>query len=103
MSCKCAIFNLESVRMRCSITGDDCMYYWPDGKRCAEEYGDGPGLLKGNYERDNLKFRIYFKVKDVQDSIIIEGETIEEIRLKVISEIIEKRSGNPLWSERVGD
>lgn len=50
-----------------------------------------------------MKFRIYFKVNEVQDSIILEGETIEEVRAKVKSEIIERRNGNPLWSERVGD
>lgn len=50
-----------------------------------------------------MKFRIYFKVNDVQDSIIIEGDSIEEIREQVTTEIVDKRSGKPLWSERVGD
>ena len=48
-------------------------------------------------------FKIYFKVNDVQDSIILEGDSIDEIREKVNKEIVDIRNSQQLWSERVGD
>ncbi|MCR1953048.1 hypothetical protein NSA50_18780 [Clostridium sp. DSM 100503] len=50
-----------------------------------------------------MTFRIYYKVNDVLDSITIEGDSIDEIRAQVNIEIVDKRRGKPLWSERVGD
>ena len=39
--CKCATSNGEG-RYNCSVSGDGCMYFIPDSKRCAEDYGEGP-------------------------------------------------------------
>lgn len=50
-----------------------------------------------------MVYKIYFKVNDAQDSLIIEGDSIEEIRELVNEQIIKIRKGKPLWSERVGD
>lgn len=43
MSCKCASFDLDEG-WKCSISGDRCIYMFPDSKRCAEEYGEGPDV-----------------------------------------------------------
>lgn len=32
----------------CSVSGGACMYLYPDSKRCAREYGEGPDV--GNTE-----------------------------------------------------
>lgn len=50
-----------------------------------------------------MKYKIYFKVNDVQDSIILEGETVDEVKFQIYPEIMKKRGGEPLWCERVGD
>jgi len=43
MSCICALYDDEG-RYNCSISGDSCIYLIPNSKRCAEEYGEGPGV-----------------------------------------------------------
>lgn len=42
MACKCAERTDEFNGWRCSITEGACMYFMPDSKRCAKEYGEGP-------------------------------------------------------------
>ncbi len=42
MSCKAAKFDPDEGRYYCDISGDQCMYYIPNSKKCAEEYGEGP-------------------------------------------------------------
>lgn len=42
MSCKCARRDLESGGWRCEVSGDACMYFIPNSKRCAEDFGEGP-------------------------------------------------------------
>jgi hypothetical protein len=42
MSCKCATFDEDTGRYECSVSGDGCMHMWPDSKRCAEDFGEGP-------------------------------------------------------------
>lgn len=42
MSCKAAVLDPEEGRYYCAVSGDQCMYYIPNSKRCVEEYGEGP-------------------------------------------------------------
>lgn len=42
MSCKAAKFDPDEGRYYCEVSGDQCMYYIPNSKKCAEEYGEGP-------------------------------------------------------------
>jgi hypothetical protein len=42
MSCKAAKFDPDEGRYYCDVSGDQCMYYIPNSKKCAEEYGEGP-------------------------------------------------------------
>lgn len=42
MSCKAAKFDQDEGRYYCDVSGDQCMYYIPNSKKCAEEYGEGP-------------------------------------------------------------
>ena len=40
--CKTAYHTDEYHGYGCDITGGACMFLYPDSKRCAEEYGEGP-------------------------------------------------------------
>lgn len=42
MSCKAAKFDQDEGRYYCDVSGDQCMYYIPNSKKYAEEYGEGP-------------------------------------------------------------
>jgi len=50
MSCKCATFQPDEGRYSCSVSGDGCMYFTPNSKKCAEEYGEGPDTDYGKCE-----------------------------------------------------
>lgn len=43
--CKCAIRTDEYHGWKCSITEGACMFFIPDSKKCAEEYGEGPDAI----------------------------------------------------------
>jgi len=48
-----------------------------------------------------MKFRIHFEWPDgTEDSLVLSGETIDEIREKARVEI-EERSGKNTWSEEI--
>lgn len=52
-----------------------------------------------------MKFRIHFKVPDVdgqqaEDSVVVEGDTVEQIREKADSEVL-RRGGIDPWSEEL--
>lgn len=42
MTCKCAKYEADEGRYYCEVSGSGCMYMFPDSKRCAEEFGEGP-------------------------------------------------------------
>lgn len=44
MICTAANYDADSGRWQCSVSGEGCIYFIPDSKRCAEEYGEGPGI-----------------------------------------------------------
>lgn len=44
MSCKCAKYDEDEGRYYCEVTGNGCVFYIPNSKRCAEEYGEGPDV-----------------------------------------------------------
>lgn len=50
-SCKCASFDEDLGRYICSITDSECMYYVPDSKQCAEDYGEGSDADEDENER----------------------------------------------------
>ncbi len=52
MACKCSTFDPEEGRYYCSVSGDQCMYYIPNSKQCAEDYGEGPDAV--DEEEDNV-------------------------------------------------
>jgi hypothetical protein len=47
-----------------------------------------------------MRFRIHFTVGNTNDSIVVAGDSIEEIREQAASEI-EKRGGSNPWSEEL--
>ena len=44
MGCSYAIETDEYHGFECSVSGEACMYLYPDSKRCAREYGEGPDV-----------------------------------------------------------
>ncbi len=40
--CTAANHTDEYHGYECEITGGECMFLYPDSKRCAEKYGEGP-------------------------------------------------------------
>lgn len=42
--CKYAYYTDEYHGYGCSITEGMCMFLYPDSKKCAEEYGEGPDV-----------------------------------------------------------
>jgi hypothetical protein len=45
VSCKCATFDPDEGRWQCSVSGDGCVYYVPNSKACAQDYGEGPDVV----------------------------------------------------------
>lgn len=44
MDCKYAINTDEYHGWECSVMEGPCMFLYPNSKRCAEEYGEGPDM-----------------------------------------------------------
>ena len=42
MGCNAAVFDEDTGRYQCEISGSGCMYLIPSSKACAEQYGEGP-------------------------------------------------------------
>lgn len=42
MGCKAARATDEYHGWECEITGGACMFLYPSGKACAEQFGEGP-------------------------------------------------------------
>lgn len=42
MSCKCAKPTDEYHGWYCEVSGGECMYLFPNSKRCADDFGEGP-------------------------------------------------------------
>lgn len=42
MGCKCARVTDEFHGWECDVSGGACMFVFPDSKRCAKEFGEGP-------------------------------------------------------------
>lgn len=42
VSCRCAEFDEDTGRYVCEVSGSGCMYFIPDSKQCAKDYGEGP-------------------------------------------------------------
>lgn len=45
MSCSCAKVTDEYHGYECTVSGGACMFFIPDSKRCAKEYGEGPDAI----------------------------------------------------------
>lgn len=44
--CKAAYNTDEFHGYGCSITDGACMFLYPDSKKCAEKYGEGPDAVE---------------------------------------------------------
>jgi len=47
-----------------------------------------------------MRFRIHFEVNGFEDSIVLTGDTVDEIRAKAEAELARRRAINP-WSEEI--
>lgn len=52
MSCKCAKATDENHGWECTITDGPCEFLVPNGKRCAEIFGEGPDVKNFNNESE---------------------------------------------------
>lgn len=48
--CKAAYYTDEWHGYGCEITGDSCMFLFPNSKACAEQYGEGPDAVEGGMD-----------------------------------------------------
>lgn len=48
MACKCAKYDPDEGRYSCEVTGDQCFYLFPNSKKCAEDYEEGPDAEEGD-------------------------------------------------------
>ncbi|MDF2883836.1 MAG: hypothetical protein K0R54_4400 [Clostridiaceae bacterium] len=44
MDCTFASFDEDLGRYKCSVSGDECVYFIPNSKSCAKDYGEGPDV-----------------------------------------------------------
>lgn len=52
MGCKCSSYDEDLGRYKCSVSGDECVYFIPNSKSCAEEFGEGPDVKNLNNESE---------------------------------------------------
>lgn len=53
MGCRSAISTDEYHGWKCTITDGACMFMYPNSKKCAEQYGEGPDAY--NEESDEME------------------------------------------------
>lgn len=87
MSCKAAKFDPDEGRYYCEVSGDQCMYYIPNSKKCVEEYGEGPDSCMD--DRDKV---IAYLAKLIQEIIIFgPKDHFEFDDMQALSDIISRR------------
>lgn len=52
MAGKASTFDSDEGRYYCEVTGDQCMFYIPNSKACAEKYGEGPDAVDSTEEEE---------------------------------------------------
>lgn len=56
MACKSVShFDDEENRYYCQVTGDTCVYMFPDSARCAKDYNEGPDAVHEDDEEGSDK------------------------------------------------
>lgn len=56
MACKSVShFDDEENRYYCQVTGDSCVYMFPDSARCARDYNEGPDAVHEDDEEGSDK------------------------------------------------
>jgi hypothetical protein len=68
MGCSCAHMNRDGYR-ECEVSGDQCVYAFPNAWRCAQEWGEGPCVIpepddQFGLEYGNPDIRATFKMSD---------------------------------------
>ena len=53
--CKCCDgYDEEDNRYHCSITGDSCFFLMPNGKACAEKFGEDSETKEEEGDKDGI-------------------------------------------------
>lgn len=86
MSCKAAKFDPDEGRYYCDVSGDQCMYYIPNSKKCAEEYGEGPdandklGDIISDYtSNSDVVFSEYLRSRLISGELDLTDDEIKEL------------------------
>lgn len=53
MGCKCATFDEDEGRYKCSVSDSDCAFVYPNSKECARLYNEGPDSLDSNDDEEH--------------------------------------------------
>lgn len=51
MSCICSRFDIDEG-YKCEVSGDRCVFLFPNSKRCAELFGEGPDAENEDLENE---------------------------------------------------
>ncbi len=84
MGCSSATFDPDEGGYQCAVSGNDCMYFMPDSKRCAEQYGEGPDA---NIEESKVEMTIMDLNKVNKNGCIHTEEGFLHHELKSIDQI----------------
>lgn len=86
MSCKAAKFDPDEGKYYCEVSGDQCMYYIPNSKKCAEEYGEGPdiddklgGIISDYTSNSDVVFSEYLRSKIKSGELELTDDEIKEL------------------------
>ena len=68
MGCSCAHMNRDGYR-ECAVSGDQCVYAFPNAWRCAQEWGEGPCVIPEKDDQFGLEngdqdVRVTFEMSD---------------------------------------
>lgn len=101
MSCKAAKFDPDEGRYYCDVSGDQCMYYIPNSKKCAEEYGEGPDAYSDEEEKSivDLYKQVAFLARLLREVIHDGHITSNDIQAldNIIDELPEVSANNFRW------
>lgn len=80
MSCKCAKSTDEYHGWECTVSGGACMFLFPNSKKCAEMYGEGPDVYSDSDEEPEvLQEDIIDKIIDEEGDFVSEEDEIDDI------------------------
>lgn len=79
MACRCAKSTDQFHGYECEVNGGACLFLYPDSKRCAEMYGEGPDVDYDEEDDIGLDDDIIDKIIDEEGDFVSEEDEIDDI------------------------